>query len=125
MYTLNENGYQLFHKYGSEEADDQNNNKEIINILFINQNHFNLLLPYKNNASSNRSFVEKNINFKEFEKILLDDKIKHKRKVDAKITFKNKQKLYVEYPKYNLKNYYNEIYVYLTVNIITKRLEYS
>ena len=125
MYTLNENGYQLFHKYGSEEVDEQNKNKAIINILFINQNHFNLLLPFENDSSSNRSCVEKNINLQEFEKILLDDKIKHKRKIDDKIKFKNKQKIYVEFPKYNLKNYYNEIYVYLTENIMPKRLEYS
>ena len=31
----------------------------------------------------------------------------------------------MEFPKYNLKNYYNEIYVYLTENIMPKRLEYS
>ena len=42
---------------------------------------------------------------------------------DLKIDFK--QKNYVDYPRNNLTNYYNEIYIYLLDNKIPQRLEYS
>ena len=44
MYTLNETGYSLFFQYNSERGEQQEN-IENINILYIDENHFNLLIP--------------------------------------------------------------------------------
>ena len=48
MYTLYENGYELYNKYNPE----YNMNGEVrdtLNILYIKENHFNLLMPNVNN----------------------------------------------------------------------------
>ena len=64
------------------------------------------------------------MDFKQFKKILLE--IKKKRKINSKSCLNIKDKSYVDYPKENLKNYYNEIYKYLMNNSeLPKRLEYS
>ena len=57
MYTLNENGYELYNKFMPEENMNQTI-RDTINILFINDNHFNLLLPNnnENNNSNNNKF---------------------------------------------------------------------
>ena len=43
IYTLNENGFAIYNKYNIGE-DEAIINKETINILYINRNHYNLLM---------------------------------------------------------------------------------
>ena len=70
--------------------------------------------------------IEKNITIKELEKILIKEKNKNKIKICDNIKIEIKNKTYVNYPKIELKNYYNEIYNYLLDNKnMPKRLEYS
>ena len=68
MYTIGSQGYNIYHKYGIREG-KSNINKEVINILYINHNHFNLLLPNDENTYNNKKMIEKNITIKELEKI--------------------------------------------------------
>ena len=65
MYTLNENGYEFYNKYNPE--DNMNGwVRDTVNILYINENHFNLLIPNDNNIiNSNNNIIQKGINFKE------------------------------------------------------------
>ena len=47
MYILIETLYKLYDKYDTSE-NEQGNNVDIINILYINNNNYNLLFPQKN-----------------------------------------------------------------------------
>ena len=43
MYILKDNGYKLFFEFNNKSNNEnENQNIDIINILFINNNHFNL-----------------------------------------------------------------------------------
>ena len=54
-----------------------------MNILYINENHFNLLIPNDNNIiNSNNNIIQKGINFKEFKNLILNDQSQLKRKID-------------------------------------------
>ena len=75
MYTINENGYTIYNKYITED-DNSNNNKQTINILYINENHYNLLIPVKENNNLKNNIIQKNVDFKRFKQILLEDKKK-------------------------------------------------
>ena len=44
MYTLNSNGYELYNNYSPDDNKNENIGN-IINILYINNKHFNLFLP--------------------------------------------------------------------------------
>ena len=84
MYTLNSNGYSIYNNF----SPNNNNNENIgntINILYINNNHFNLLLPNDNNNTSKRNTIQKEISFKEFEKILFKEKKKYNRNLNGKL----------------------------------------
>ena len=124
MYTFNEEGYSVFFQYNCERGEIQEN-IENIDILYINDNHFNLLIPNKVNGERKNDIIRNNINITNLKSIILEDKSKSNRKLmkDLKIHFK--QKNYVDYPRNNLTNYYNEIYTYLLDNKIPQRLEYS
>ena len=126
MYTLNENGYEFYNKYNPE--DNMNGGvRDTVNILYINENHFNLLIPNDNNIiNSNNNIIQKGINFKEFKNLILNES-QLKRKIDKKLNLKFKSKsVYVDYPITSRKDYYNEIFKYINDNkIMPKRLEYS
>ena len=63
---------------------------------------------------------------KDLNKIILKDKKKYNRKINLNLKIDSSSKNYVEYPRNDLKNYYNEIYQYLIDNeVLPKRLEYS
>ena len=62
MFTINETGYKLYNKYETSE-NGQGNNVDVINILYINNNHYNLLVPQKNQNNKNNILI-RNINFK-------------------------------------------------------------
>ena len=126
MYTLNENGYELFNKFMPEENINQAT-RDTINILFINDNHFNLLLPNNNETNnSNNNLIQKGINFNEYKKIVLKDQEKAKRKINKEIKIKIKSKNYVDYSLSQRKNYYNEIYKFIKdKSCIPQRLQYS
>ena len=63
---------------------------------------------------------------KDLNKIILKDKKKYNRKINLNLKIDFSSKNYVEYPRNDLKNYYNEIYQYLIDNIVLpKRLKYS
>ena len=125
MYTINALGYTIYHKYNSE-IDNSNKEKDTIEILYINNNHFNLLLPNNNKGKYSNNVIQQNINMKDLNKIILKDKKKYNRKINLNLTIDSSSKNYVEYPRNDLKNYYNEIYQYLTdKEILPKRLEYS
>ena len=79
MYTLNETGYKLYNKYETSE-NEQGNNVDVINILYINNNHYNLLVPQKNKNNKNNILI-RNINFKEMGKILIKDKLSSNGKI--------------------------------------------
>lgn len=64
MYTIGAQGYDIYHKYGIREV-NSNLNKEVINILYINHNHFNFLLPNEDKTHNNRNIIQKSINIKE------------------------------------------------------------
>ena len=89
MYTINENGYTIYNKYTTED-DISNNNKQTINILYINENHYNLLIPVKENNNLKNNIIQKNVDFKQFKQILLEDKEK-KKKNQFEIMFKYKR----------------------------------
>ena len=124
MYTLDSNGYSIYNNF----APNNNNNENIantINILYINNNHFNLLLPNDNNNTSKRNTIQKEISFKEFEKILFKEKKKYNRTLNGKLKININKKIYVDYPKINFQNYYNEIFEYIQDNNkIPPRLAY-
>ena len=127
MYTLNVNGYEFYNKYNPE--DNMNGGvRDTVNILYINENHFNLLIPNDNNIiNSNNNIIQKGINFKEFKNLILNAQSQLKRKIDKKLNLKFKSKsVYVDYPITSRKDYYNEIFKYINDNkIMPKRLEYS
>ena len=124
MFSLNENGLTIYNKYNLGE-DIERVNKETINILYINSNHYNLLIPKEENLNNN-NVILKNINLKEMENIILDDKKKSNRKLNKNLKLNINKKKYVDYPRSGLKNYYNEIYNFLKDNsILPERLQYS
>ena len=61
MYTLNETGYSLFFQYNSERGEQQEN-IENINILYIDENHFNLLIPKSETDRKKDDPIRNNIN---------------------------------------------------------------
>ena len=125
MYTINELGYTIYHKYNSEE-ENLRQEKDTIEILYINENHFNLLIPNNNKGNYRNNVIQQNINIKDLNNIILKDKEKSNRKLDLNLKIDSNSKKYVDYPRYGLKNYYNEINNYLIDNtVMPKRLEYS
>ena len=122
LYILTNDGYKLYYRYNPLLLE----NIQTINILFINNNHFNLLIPNELNRDENRKLIDKNINIKELEKIVLEDKNKHKKKINLKFEKKLKSNKYVKYPKIGFEDYYNEIYRYLNnAGKMPKRLNYD
>ena len=114
MYTLDSNGYSIYNNFSPD-----NNNENIgntINILYINNNHFNLLLPNDDTNTNIQNIIEKEISFKELEKILYKEKKKYNRSLNEKLKININKKIYVDYPKLLFKNYYNEIYDYIQDN---------
>ena len=81
-----------------------------------------MLIPNKVNGERKNDIIRNNINITNLKSIILEDKSKSNRKLmkDLKIEFK--QKNYVDYPRNNLTNYYNEIYTYLLDNKMPQRL---
>ena len=75
MYLWDNAGFRLIYNYNINE-----NNSNIVNdnidILFINNNHFNLLIPKKNSNINKKSLIEQKIEIKEMENILIN-KIKN------------------------------------------------
>lgn len=63
MYTINELGYTIYHKYNSEE-DNLREGRYTIEILYINENHFNLLIP-NNKENDRNNIIQQNINMEE------------------------------------------------------------
>ena len=80
MYTINENEYTIYNKYTTED-DISNNNKQTINILYINENHYNLLIPVNENNNLKNNIIQKNVDFKQFKQILLEDKEKKEKSI--------------------------------------------
>ena len=80
MCTINENGYTIYNKYTTEDV-ISNNNKQTINILYINENHYNLLIPVKENNNLKNNIIQKNVDFKQFKQILLEDKEKKEKSI--------------------------------------------
>ena len=127
IYILKDDGYKLFFEFNNKSNNkNENQNIDIINILFINNNHFNLLIKKQESHIIMNNLLESKIDIKDLEKILnikskqTNIKIKEKFKLDLK------RKKYVNYPKDGLKNYYNEIYEYIkNNNKMPERLEYS
>ena len=124
MYTLDSNGYSVYKNFSQ---DNNNGNIEnTINILYINNNHFNLLIPNDNNKHYIQNLIQKEISFKELEKILFKEKKKYNRTLNEKLKIKIYKKSYVKYPKIISPNYYDEIYQYTKDNNkIPKHLAYS
>ena len=73
MYTLNSNGYELYNNYSPNDNKNENIGN-IINILYINNNHFNFLLPNDKKNEYKQNQLQKEISFKELEKILFLEK---------------------------------------------------
>ena len=125
MYTLKSNGYELYNNY-SPDANNNENIGNIINILYINNNHFNILLPNTKKRECKQTQFQKEISLKDFEKILFKEKKKYNRTLNEKMQLNINKKIYVEYPKISSPNYYNEIYDYIKDNNkMPNRLEYS
>ena len=72
MYQLVDNGFKLFNDF--KPSQNENENVEIINILFINNNDFNLLLPKDFTLSENQHLIEKKVDLI-MENIILENKI--------------------------------------------------
>ena len=75
MYQLVDNGFKLFNDF--KPSQNENENVEIINILFINNNDFNLLLPKDFTLSENQHLIEKKVDLI-MENIILENKITFK-----------------------------------------------
>ena len=110
IYTQGNNCYNLLNEFNNQNPNDNIYDKDIINLLFINNNHFQLLMKknYKKNTlinniikTSNLKDLFKNITNSNSRIILEKDK-------DSII----KQNKYVNYHRENCKNYYNEIFDY-------------
>ena len=85
-----------------------------------------MLIPSENSFKENIRLFDKNLEIKEVKKIILDNKIKNKNKINFNFDKKLKKKIYVKYPKTGLEDYYNEIYRYLVNNeIMPPRLKYD
>ena len=124
MYVLVNNGYKLFNDF--KPAENENENLEFINILFINNNHFCLLLSKDSSLCVNQKLIDKKVELKDIEKIVLENKIHHNLIINPNIDIKLKKKEYISYPKKGLEDYYNEIYRYLiNPKIMPPRLQYS
>ena len=124
MYILNDNGYKLIFEFNNKpNNENENQNIDIINILFINNNHFNLLIKRQESHIIRNNLLERKMDIKDIEKILniksnqTNVKIKEKFKLDLK------KKTHVNYPKKGLNNYYNEIYEYIKNNNCNRKLE--
>ena len=113
MYTLNETGYSLFLQYNSERGEQQEN-IENINILYIDENHFNLLIPNLENDRKKDDLIRNNININNFKSIILEEKSKSNRKLMKNLKINSQ------------KNNYNEIYTYILDNKkMPQRLQYT
>ena len=104
MYTLNETGYSFYLLYNSERGQQQEN-IENINILYINENHFNLLIPNLYNIQKQDDLIRNNININNLKSIIL------KQKIDERFENKFIKKIVFKYPCNGLTNYYNEIFI--------------
>ena len=103
MYVLVNNGYQLFNDF--KPAENENEKVEIINILFINNNHFCLLLSKDSSLCVNQKLIDKKVELKDIEKIVLENKIHHNLIINPNIDIKLKKKEYISYPKKGLEDY--------------------
>jgi len=108
IHTLNEEGYSVFFQYNSERSEIQKN-IENIDISYIDENHFNSLIP-NNDMKKKNDIASNNINMKDLKLIILEDKLKANRKITEDLKLDSKSKKFIDYPLYELANYYNEIY---------------
>ena len=120
LYTLNNNQYNLYNEF------TQDNNKsniiDCINLLFVNNNHFNLLIKKEYLDIFQVSDNIKKLDFKEFTKIITKA---NKNKTNLIKTLKLEKIQKVNYVKYNRNtclNYYDEIEDYIKNKIIPNRL---
>ena len=71
MYILNDNGYKLIFEFNNKpNNENENQNIDIINILFINNNHFNLLIKRQESHIIRNNLLERKMDIKDLEKIL-------------------------------------------------------
>ena len=71
MYILNDNGYKLIFEFNNKpNNENENKNIDIINILFINNNYFNLLIKRQESHIIRNNLLERKMDIKDLEKIL-------------------------------------------------------
>ena len=112
LYVKQGNDYILYNEFTNDQF---NTHTEIINLLFVNNNHFNILL---NNESKFKrvSVVDKDINIKEFSNII-NKKNECSQIFIKSLNLKNIKKCgYVNYNRKGLENYYDEIGEYIKDN---------
>lgn len=111
IYYQNDIYYKLLNEFNQIENEVLKEDKDIINLLFINNNHFQLLIKkdYKKNILIQN--ILKNCNLNE----LINGANKTMKFETDKISIKNKNN-YVKYHRENCENYYNEIYDFIKDN---------
>ena len=60
--------------------------------MFINNNHFNLLLSKDSSIRENQHLIDKKVELKDIEKIVLENKIHHNLIINPNIDIKLKKK---------------------------------
>ena len=122
LYIMGDGIYTLFNEF--------NNNLnslsviDNINILFINNNHFNLLIPKSNIRDEIISNIYKNLDMTEIAKQILNSKKLKSTNFKNSININNDKK-FVDYQKKGLNRYYDEIKEYIMSNKMPIRLSYE
>ena len=107
IYQQDYGNFSLINEFNQIVEQENNIDKDIINMLFINNNHFQLLIP--NNYKKNEliSNIIKKSNLKDLIK-----NVSNSIKINLDLNKKEKNK-YITYHRENCENYYTEIHEFL------------
>ena len=114
IYTLENDKFNIYNEFSNES--NSNKIKDIIQILFINNNHFNLLIKQEYADIFKVSDNIQKLEFTEFAKLITIKKIDNKDLI-KNINIKNiRNEKYVSFNRKTCENYYNEIADYILDN---------
>lgn len=124
MYIRDTNYYKLFNEY-NEKKSIKDIDKKVINALFINNNHFEIICPKLEKNAKEVNNIIKKIDIKEITKNL--NKYYKHNTLNSNLNFNITQnKAYAKYNRNKCEQYYDEIFAYLKDNNkIPDRVKYN
>lgn len=126
MYTQNNGTFTLYNEFKNSDKLEWFTT-EIINIPFVNNNHFNLLIDKIYESKDRISTIQKEMPIKD----MTENIVYINKKRDIHFSDYNKKnfayKTYINYNRDSCINYYNEIYLFIKSNktIYPERLIYN